>query len=190
MSSGSTSGSSRPPTRTWSGWCGTVSFAPTSSSDCASSTSTCPLCAPAAPTSCSWPSTAWPSRGPATGSRACASPPRPRRSCSVTPGRATCGELRNTLEQTVLLARGELIEAGQIAFCRTLAPGESPSAPLDGTVLRLPESGVNLEHVERTLVAQALENTRWNVTRAARLLGLTRDTLRYRMEKYSFKSPS
>jgi two-component system, NtrC family, response regulator AtoC len=101
-------------------------------------------------------------------------------------------ELRNTLEQTVLLSRGTVIEAGQIAFCRTLSsPASGGSAlPAPEDVLRLPESGLNMEQVERTLLSQALENTGWNVTRAARLLGLTRDTLRYRMEKYSFKSPA
>jgi len=46
---------------------------------------------------------------------------------------------------------------------------------------------LNLENVERTLVLQALEKSSWNVTRAARLLGLTRDTLRYRIEKYGLK---
>jgi DNA-binding NtrC family response regulator len=97
-------------------------------------------------------------------------------------------ELRNTLEQTVLLAQGDLIRDKQIPLCHTLSPTDPPS-PADKIVV-LPETGVNLEDVERTLLAQALKNTGWNVSRAARLLGLTRDTLRYRMEKYAFKSPA
>jgi DNA-binding NtrC family response regulator len=97
-------------------------------------------------------------------------------------------ELRNTLEQTVLLAQGDEIGAKQIPLCHTLSPADPPS-PAD-TLVVLPETGVNLEEVERTLLSQALKNTGWNVSRAARLLGLTRDTLRYRMEKYAFKSPA
>jgi two-component system, NtrC family, response regulator AtoC len=96
-------------------------------------------------------------------------------------------ELRNTLEQTVLLSRTEVIEANQIAFCRTLSSASPGTTSAHGEIT-LPASGVNLEEVERTLLSQALESTGWNVTRAARLLGLTRDTLRYRMEKYAFKS--
>jgi two-component system, NtrC family, response regulator AtoC len=48
----------------------------------------------------------------------------------------------------------------------------------------LPQDGISLEALERDLVVQALERTRFNQTRAARLLGLSRATLRYRIEKY------
>jgi DNA-binding NtrC family response regulator len=54
----------------------------------------------------------------------------------------------------------------------------------------LPIEGILLEEVERDLVVQALERERWNVTRAARLLGLSRDTLRYRIEKHQLKEGS
>jgi DNA-binding protein Fis len=49
---------------------------------------------------------------------------------------------------------------------------------------------MNLVEVERDLLVQALTRTGWNVTRAAQLLGVSRDTLRYRMEKYQVKSSS
>ena len=48
----------------------------------------------------------------------------------------------------------------------------------------LPERGVNLEELERQLVVQALERCGWNQTRAATLLGLNRDQVRYRIEKF------
>jgi transcriptional regulator with GAF, ATPase, and Fis domain len=48
----------------------------------------------------------------------------------------------------------------------------------------LPPEGVDLETVERMLVAQALERTGWNQTQAARLLGLNRDQIHYRIEKF------
>jgi DNA-binding protein Fis len=47
-----------------------------------------------------------------------------------------------------------------------------------------PETGLSLEDNERRLVTQALEKTGGNQTQAARLLQVTRDTLRYKMKKY------
>jgi DNA-binding NtrC family response regulator len=61
----------------------------------------------------------------------------------------------------------------------------SPPPP-SGPVFRLPEGGVVLEDVERDLLRQALEATQGNQTKAAEMLGLTRDALRYRMKKFGF----
>lgn len=90
-------------------------------------------------------------------------------------------ELRNIMEQAVLLAQPEEIEPAQL-----LLPWGFPGATSkdDGGGIRLPEAGLSLEDVERDLVQQALDRTTGNITRAARLLGLSRDTLRYRLEKY------
>ena len=49
------------------------------------------------------------------------------------------------------------------------------------------EDGVNLEAVERGLLVQALERTEWNQSASARLLGISRYALRYRMEKFDLK---
>jgi DNA-binding NtrC family response regulator len=51
----------------------------------------------------------------------------------------------------------------------------------------LPASGVDLEELEREFLCQALERTSGNKTSAARLLGLSRDTMRYRLEKYGIQ---
>ena len=48
---------------------------------------------------------------------------------------------------------------------------------------RLPDAGVDLEALERSLTEQALQRTGWNVTAAAKMLGLGRDALCYRVEK-------
>ena len=48
----------------------------------------------------------------------------------------------------------------------------------------LPPSGVNLDALEQSLVAQALDRCGGNQTRAAALLGMNRDQIRYRIEKY------
>ena len=50
--------------------------------------------------------------------------------------------------------------------------------------ITLPAEGVDLEQLERSLVVQALERSGHNQTRAATLLGLNRDQIRYRIEKF------
>jgi two-component system response regulator AtoC len=49
---------------------------------------------------------------------------------------------------------------------------------------KLPESGISLEDLEKSLLEQALDRARNNQTRAAQLLGISRHTLRYRLEKH------
>jgi len=89
-------------------------------------------------------------------------------------------ELRNVIERAIILEEGtELIpehlpdELKPGARALDLEPG-----------FRLPAGGINLEQLEKDLIHQALEQTRGNKSRAAELLGLSRDTLRYRLEKY------
>jgi DNA-binding NtrC family response regulator len=97
-------------------------------------------------------------------------------------------ELRNAVEQAVLLADRSIIEATQFPFCKSLTPAE-PQASVEAPFVppTAAASGMKLGDVERDLVMQALERTGWNVTRAAQLLGITRDTLRYRMEKHRIR---
>jgi len=88
-------------------------------------------------------------------------------------------ELRNVLERAILLEPEGPLEFEALA--RLLGPTEGPHSP---PRVELPDTGVDLSEVERELILQALDRVGGNVTRAARLLGLTRDTLRYRLEKY------
>ena len=55
----------------------------------------------------------------------------------------------------------------------------------DSLPFHFPEHGVHLEDLEQSLIRQALQRARGNRSRAARLLGLTRDTLLYRIKKYA-----
>ena len=84
-------------------------------------------------------------------------------------------ELRNVLEQAVLLAPDGRIEARQLTLSSNAAEvaGASPGAQAPAT----------LAEMERQMLSRALERSGWNVSKAARELGLTRDTLRYRIEK-------
>ena len=56
------------------------------------------------------------------------------------------------------------------------------------TQFRLPAEGVSLDEVERQLVLQALERAGGNQTQAAQLLGINRDQVRYRVEKFGLKA--
>jgi len=91
-------------------------------------------------------------------------------------------ELRNAIERAVILADGGYIRAAHL-------PGTAPAAPAapgaaTSETAALPAGGVNLQAIERSLVAKALAQSRHNKTRAAKLLGLTRAQLYSRIEKY------
>ena len=90
-------------------------------------------------------------------------------------------ELRNAVERAMLLTEGPILEASLFPVLQ--APGESRE-------FSLPPSGVNLEDLERDLVVQALQRTGGNQTRAAALLGLNRDQIRYRIEKFNLPRPA
>lgn len=94
------------------------------------------------------------------------------------PGNAR--ELRNVIERAVILEDGAEILPEHLPD--ELQPGARAVDLEPG--FALPASGVNLEELEKDLLRQALQRTHGNKTRAAELLCLTRDTLRYRLEKY------
>jgi DNA-binding NtrC family response regulator len=60
----------------------------------------------------------------------------------------------------------------------------APSTPATNSIYQLPEGGVDLERLERELVLQAINRAKGNRTRAGRLLGINRDQVRYRLDKY------
>jgi DNA-binding NtrC family response regulator len=100
-------------------------------------------------------------------------------------------ELRNVIERAMLLARG----GGRMTLADLPAELRQPAAPREpeaenASAIRLGPDGVDLEEVERQLVRQALERTGGNKTRAAALLHMTRDQLRYRIQKYHLEPGS
>ena len=102
-------------------------------------------------------------------------------------------ELRNIVEQAVLLASSPIIDAEHLNLCSPqvfLSQDEPVTAPVEaGESKAFPGEGVQLATVERDLLIRALSHTDWNVTHAARLLGLSRDTMRYRIEKFGLTPP-
>lgn len=96
-------------------------------------------------------------------------------------------ELRNVIERAMILSPGPMITAESLPWKikGERAAQAAPEVPaLTGGVVHLPDTGVNIDEVERELLVQALAKTENNQTRAARMLGLSRDALRYRMKKY------
>ncbi len=89
-------------------------------------------------------------------------------------------ELRNAVERAMLLT--ESAELSEVQFAMLV----SSDAELS-TGMGLPAGGINLEELERSLVVQALERSGWNQTKAATLLGLNRDQIRYRIEKFKLE---
>jgi DNA-binding NtrC family response regulator len=86
-------------------------------------------------------------------------------------------ELRNAVERAMLLAEDDELQVSDFPMAHAKAGGS--------TGLDLPANGLDLEQLERTMVTQALERCGWNQTKAATLLGLNRDQIRYRIEKFN-----
>jgi DNA-binding NtrC family response regulator len=96
-------------------------------------------------------------------------------------------ELRNVIERTMILEDDNIISTRYLP--RDIVPERGDESPqrvmvidADGTV-SLPPRGISLDEVETSLLKQALAHASGNQTRAADLLGLTRDQFRYRWKK-------
>lgn len=90
-------------------------------------------------------------------------------------------ELSNCIERAMIFAQGEVIDAPELILSGV------PQAASTEDGWQVPPEGIELETVERQLILSALERAGRNKSKAARLLGLSRDTLRYRLEKYKLE---
>lgn len=89
-------------------------------------------------------------------------------------------ELRNFCERMVVLLSGRTVEVENLPLEINRQQQLKSNGPFT-----LPDSGISLDELEQEMIRQALERTRGNRSRAARLLGLSRDTLLYRIKKYA-----
>jgi transcriptional regulator with PAS, ATPase and Fis domain len=89
-------------------------------------------------------------------------------------------ELRNVIERAILLEEGNMLQPGSIQFASRHARTLERPAPKQA----VPKTDLSLKNSERNLIVQALEKTGGNKTKAAALLGISRDVLRYRMKQF------
>ncbi|NNE99134.1 MAG: sigma-54-dependent Fis family transcriptional regulator [Pyrinomonadaceae bacterium] len=92
-------------------------------------------------------------------------------------------QLESAIERAILLCEDDKITLEDL-------PPEmksQPAAVSSDELFKLPPNGVDFEDVERSLITQAMERTNNNITKSAKLLGLTFRTLQYRLEKYGIK---
>ncbi|MEW6360502.1 MAG: sigma-54 dependent transcriptional regulator [Acidobacteriota bacterium] len=95
-------------------------------------------------------------------------------------------QLESAIERAILLCENDVITPDDLPPEMT-AGDRSAAAAAGNEQFILPPEGVNFEDVERSLIMQAMERTDHNITKAAKLLGLTFRTLQYRLEKFGIK---
>src|SRR5258708_22708900 len=91
-------------------------------------------------------------------------------------------QLESAIERAILLCEGDLISPDDLPSEVTQ---ESHTGATGG--FKLPPEGISFEDVEKNLILQAMDQTDYNITKAAKLLGLTFRTLQYRLEKFGIK---
>jgi len=90
-------------------------------------------------------------------------------------------EMKNMIERAMILGDGDTL---MMEHLPAEILGQSPGQDKAIQGLRIPPDGISLEKVEEALVRQALMITHGNQTKAAKLLDISRDALRYRMQKF------
>jgi len=103
-------------------------------------------------------------------------------------------ELRNTVERAMILEDASYITPASLAMTLSQEAESNIAAAVSAAAEapaqfppRIPDEGLSLEENERRLLVGALEKTGGNQTQAARLLRITRDTLRYKMKKFNLR---
>ena len=91
-------------------------------------------------------------------------------------------ELRNTIERAVLLEESDWVQPVSL---RLEGATMDYAAPMRRPQSEEAKAGGTLEETERRMLMEALDKTSWNQTRAAMILGISRDTLRYKVKKYN-----
>lgn len=97
-------------------------------------------------------------------------------------------ELKNCIERAVILCKGDLIteeHLPSVLVKESLSNYDNGKCKIVKMMdISLPPEGISLDELEKHLVLQALKKSKNNKTKAAKLLGLSRGTFRYRLEKY------
>jgi transcriptional regulator with PAS, ATPase and Fis domain len=99
-------------------------------------------------------------------------------------------QLESALERAILLCENDTITLEDLPPEMTQSRAAGANASGGDSQFKLPPEGVNFEDVERSLIMQAMDRTDNNITKSAKLLGLTFRTLQYRLEKFGIKKES
>jgi two-component system, NtrC family, response regulator AtoC len=95
-------------------------------------------------------------------------------------------ELRNVMERIVVLESGDVVVPEHLPK-EILRLRPSGPAPQSASGLMLPDDGLSLDELERSLIEQALSRVAGNKVQAAKLLGMTYDSLRYQIKKFELE---
>jgi transcriptional regulator with PAS, ATPase and Fis domain len=90
-------------------------------------------------------------------------------------------ELKNVVERAMILVEEDTLLMEHLPI-EILGQASKQGGVIEG--IRIPPEGISMEKVEEALVRQALKMTNGNQTKAAKLLDISRDALRYRMQKF------
>ncbi len=110
--------------------------------------------------------------------------PRARELLLAYPWPGNVRELSHVIERAVLWSRDGMLGIEHLSLEIPQSPPEPLPAESRAAVPSLPQPGTDLETWERSMIEQALRDAEGNQTRAAQRLGISRDTLRYRLKKY------
>lgn len=113
-----------------------------------------------------------------------------RERVSLYPWPGNVRELANEIERALLLESGDTLELSQLAGRESSQTGVSVHAIEAGNVhVELPPDGIAFSTIEHQVLLHALTVCDWNITKTARFLHLSRDTLRYRIERLDLRPP-
>jgi DNA-binding NtrC family response regulator len=91
-------------------------------------------------------------------------------------------QLESAIERAILLCEGDMITPEDLPL-----EVQQETKTTTAGAFKLPPEGISFEEVEKNLILQAMDQTEYNITKAAKLLGLTFRTLQYRLEKFGIK---
>jgi DNA-binding NtrC family response regulator len=116
-----------------------------------------------------------------------------RRALLAYPWPGNVRELSHVIERAVLWSSESTLSTEHLSLTTPLAPSQDdatlqPSGPANHSSQSPGEGGGDLEQWERSIIERAMQESGGNQTRAAQRLGITRDTLRYRLKKFGLQS--
>ena len=97
-------------------------------------------------------------------------------------------ELKNVIERAIILGNNDTLLLEHLPL--EIVAKTTPVCGTPLSAFRLPPEGIDIEEVEKELIRQALDNTDWNQSKAAKKLNLGIDAFRYRMKKFGFLNNS